>query len=49
MQVNEQYFNLAKIQLESLVAGVEMGSEIPVQLSELRMLLTLLNEATKCE
>ena len=28
--------------LESLIAGVEMGSEIPVQLSGLKLLLALL-------
>jgi hypothetical protein len=28
--------------LQSLIAGVEMGSEIPVQLSELKLLLALL-------
>jgi len=28
--------------LKSLIAGIEMGSEIPVQLSELYLLLTML-------
>lgn len=31
--------------LNSLIAGMEMGSEIPVQLSELKLLLALM-EAT---
>lgn len=28
--------------LKSLIAGMEMGSEIPVQLSELKLLLALM-------
>ena len=36
--------------LKSLIAGMEMGSEIPVQLSELKLLLTLLEEhAAACK
>jgi hypothetical protein len=31
--------------LKSLIAGMEMGSEIPVQLSELKLLLTLLENS----
>jgi hypothetical protein len=30
--------------LKSLIAGMEMGSEIPVQLSELKLLLALMEQ-----
>ena len=30
--------------LQSLIAGIEMGSEIPVQLSELKLLLALMEQ-----
>jgi hypothetical protein len=30
--------------LESLIAGMKMGSEIPVQLSELQLLLKMMQE-----
>lgn len=33
--------------LKSLIAGVEMGSSIPVQLSELTFLLALMNAEAK--
>jgi len=34
----------AKEYLKSLIAGIEMGSEIAVQLSELKLLLKLLEQ-----
>ena len=36
--------SLAKIHLEGLIAGLEMGSEIPVQKSELEVLLKLIDQ-----
>lgn len=33
---------LAKVMLEGLIAGMEMNSSIPVQLSELKLILKLL-------
>ena len=30
--------------LKSLIVGIEMGSEIPVQLSELKLLLALMEQ-----
>jgi len=30
--------------LKSLIAGMEMGSEIPVQLSELKLLLAMMEQ-----
>ena len=33
--------------LKSLIGGMEMGSEIPVQLSELKLLLVLMEQEAK--
>jgi hypothetical protein len=39
--------SMALIQLDSLIAGVESQSEIPIQLSELYLLKTLISSAAK--
>jgi len=47
MMMNKTYLVVAVLQLEALIAGMEMGSEIPVQLSELKGLLVILNRAAE--
>jgi hypothetical protein len=41
------HLDIAKMQLDGMIAGMTMNSETPVQLSELVMLRQLLDYATK--